>query len=82
MNFTNPVGQIAGFIVEPPPTPSRLLQQMTAVTNHDQSNCVLNLLFVPWSVHKITDYIEASIAMADLFCGSHFIPDIISIIEE
>ena len=31
MNFTNPVGQIAGFIVEPPPTPSRLLQQMTAV---------------------------------------------------
>ena len=81
MNFTNPVGQIAGFIVEPPPTPSRLLQQMIAVKK-DQSNCVLNLLFVPWSVHKITDYIEASIAMADLFCGSHFIPDIISIIEE
>ena len=79
MNLTNPVGQIAGFIVEPPPTPSRLLKKKIIL---DQCNCVLNLLFVPWSVHKITDYIEASIAMADLFCGSHFIPDIISIIEE
>ena len=25
MNFTKPVGQMAGFIVDAPPTPSRLL---------------------------------------------------------